>query len=557
MLQDIANPSRRKAKPNWVARVIKTAFGRLFVSSGSADRRKLRMPEAGAEVTECTGEEDARTLAYDRAAAAQVTLVDAIESLTEAFALFDADDRLVLCNSRYAETFTVFHRFEDIAGMSFEELVRCSIAKGEVIPREYAHDVDAWVAERVRRHRNPTGEPTELELGGGRWLQVTERHTKSGGIVGVRQDITERKQFEQRQAMEHAVTRMLAESESVTEAIPAVIETICESLGWDCGARWRWDAQGRVLRCAERWSVGTKEVREFLATSAQQTFAPAAQSGSICKVWKTGMSTWIPDVSREPGFLRATAAAKAGLHGAFAFPIRVGGELDGVMEFYVRDVRQPDAALLRVLDSIGMQIGQFIARKAAQEQLQQLAHFDYLTGLPNRNLFNQLLAHALAKAKRRSSRLAILFIDLDGFKQVNDSHGHDAGDHLLATFAERLGGCLRRSDIVARPVTSNTAARLGGDEFVVLIEDVGEPSELEIVAERILAAAAKPFDLAGAQGRVSASIGISVFPEDGDEPDALVKKADNAMYAAKEAGKNTYRFYAEPLTALEPDCVAG
>jgi len=216
-------------------------------------------------------------------------------------------------------------------------------------------------------------------------------------------------------------------------------------------------------------------------------------------------------------------------------------------------VREADAALLRVLDSIGMQIGQFIARKAAQEQLQQLAHFDYLTGLPNRNLFNQLLGHALAKAKRRSARLAILFIDLDGFKQINDTHGHDAGDHLLATFAERLGVCLRRSDIVARPGTSNTAARLGGDEFVVLIEDVVERSELEPVAQRILAAATEPFDLAGTQGQVSASIGISVFPEDDDELDVLVKKADNAMYAAKEAGKNTFRFYAEPVA--EAACV--
>ena len=492
-------------------------------------------------------QDDALTLAHDHAAAAQATLVDAIESLTEAFALFDADDRLVLCNSRYVEAFTRFHRFEDIAGMSFEELVRCSIAKGEVIPREYAHDVDAWVAERVRRHRNPTGEPSELELGGGRWLQVTERHTKSGGIVGVRQDITARKQLEQRQAMEHAVTRVLAQSESVAEAIPAVIETMCESLGWDCGARWRWDAADRVLRCVETWSVATKEVRKFLSASAQQTYAPTAESGLIRKVWKIGTPTWIADVAREPGFLRAAAAAKAGLHGAFAFPIRVGGEPDGVMEFYVRDVREADAALLRVLDSIGMQIGQFIARKAAQEQLQQLAHFDYLTGLPNRNLFNQLLGHALAKAKRRSARLAILFIDLDGFKQINDTHGHDAGDHLLATFAERLGVCLRRSDIVARPGTSNTAARLGGDEFVVLIEDVVERSELEPVAQRILAAATEPFDLAGTQGQVSASIGISVFPEDGDELDVLVKKADNAMYAAKEAGKNTFRFYAEPV----------
>jgi diguanylate cyclase (GGDEF)-like protein len=209
-----------------------------------------------------------------------------------------------------------------------------------------------------------------------------------------------------------------------------------------------------------------------------------------------------------------------------------------------------------VLDSIGLQVGQFIARKAAQEQLQQLAHFDYLTGLPNRNLFNQLLAHALAKAKRKAALLGILFVDLDGFKQVNDTFGHDAGDHLLATFAERLGASLRSSDVVARPSLANVAARLGGDEFVVLIEDFGERSDIAAVAERILAAAAKPFELAGAQGRVGASIGISIFPADGDDADALMKKADAAMYVAKQAGKNTYRFYVEPAGAAAADANA-
>jgi len=506
------------------------------------------------DITERKRHEDALTAAHDKAAAAQATLVDAIESLTEAFALFDANDRLILCNSRYVETFTDFRRYEDIAGMTFEDLVRSSIARGEVVPPEYENNVEGWLAERVRRHRNPAPEPTELELGGGRWLQVTERHTMAGGIVGVRRDVTERKQLEQRQAMEHAVTRLLAESETLADAIPIVIETICETLGWDCGARWRWDPQGRVLRCAETWSVAAKEIREFQALGARHSFAPTSEAGLIRKVWKAGMPHWIADVSHEPGFLRAPEAAKAGLHGAFAFPIRIGTELDGVMEFYVRNVRLPDAALLRVLDSIGLQIGQFIARKAAQEQLQQLAHFDYLTSLPNRNLFNQLLAHALEKAKRRETPLAILFLDLDGFKQINDTYGHDAGDHLLTMFAERLTVCLRRSDVVARSGVANAAARLGGDEFVVLLEDFADLSELEVVAGRILAAAAKPFDLAGAQGRVGASIGISVYPRDGDDIELLLKSADSAMYAAKQAGKNTYRFFSEPST--EPACVA-
>jgi diguanylate cyclase (GGDEF)-like protein len=234
---------------------------------------------------------------------------------------------------------------------------------------------------------------------------------------------------------------------------------------------------------------------------------------------------------------------KAGLHGAFAFPVTIGSEVVGVLEFYIRNVRQPDPALLRVLESIGLQIGQFIARKAAQDQLQRLAHFDFLTGLPNRNLFNQFLAHAFAKAERNSAPLGLLFIDLDGFKQVNDTYGHDAGDHLLVTFTQRLRRCLRKSDTLARHGGTGTAARLGGDEFVVLIDDAASPSELAAVAKRILAVAAEPFDLAGPRGQVTASIGISIFPDDGREIDDLVKAADNAMYEAKQAGKNAYRFF--------------
>ena len=165
--------------------------------------------------------------------------------------------------------------------------------------------------------------------------------------------------------------------------------------------------------------------------------------------------------------------------------------------------------------------------------------------MPNRNLFNELLAHALAKAERRNLPLALLFIDLDGFKEINDGYGHDAGDHLLVTFAQRLGKCLRRSDTIARHDGADAAARLGGDEFVVLIDEFEDVSKLRIIAQKILAAASKPFDLAGPQGRVSASIGISVYPDDGTDIETLTKCADSAMYRAKQAGKNTYRYYSD------------
>ena len=361
-------------------------------------------------------------------------------------------------------------------------------------------------------------------------------------LRGTFMDINDRKQLETRQALEHKVTRVVAESQTIDEAMPKIIRMIGEAFAWDCGAYWRWDKRDCLLRCSDTWSIASKQVREFVALSKQHDLTPTP-AGLIRRVWSTGEPVWLAEVSREPTFLRASIAEKAGLHGAFAFPVKIGDELCGVLEFFMRRVCQPDAALLRMAQSIGLQIGQFIARTAAQKQIRQLAHFDFLTGLPNRTLFNQLLDHALAKAQRYSRRLAIMFIDLDGFKQINDRFGHDAGDHLLVTFTLRLRESLRRTDLLGRHDGSDTAARLGGDEFVVLIDEFVDPSELQTVAERILAAAAQPFPLAGPEGEISASIGISVYPADGTDIENLTKNADRAMYRAKRAGKNTYRFF--------------
>jgi diguanylate cyclase (GGDEF)-like protein len=375
---------------------------------------------------------------------------------------------------------------------------------------------------------------------------VISENGRTALLRGTFMDINERKQLEHRQALEHNVIRVVAESETIDDAMPKIIRMVCETFGWDCGAYWRWDKRDRLLRCTDTWSINSSALREFVMLSKQQGLAPTP-AGLIRRVWSTGEPVWIADVSSEPSFLRASIAAKAGLHGAFAFPIRIGDELCGVLEFFIRNVCQPDAALLRMAQSIGLQIGQFIARTAAQTQIRQLAHFDFLTGLPNRTLFNELLDHALAKARRHGRQLAVLFIDLDGFKQINDRFGHDAGDHLLVTFTMRLRESLRRSDAVGRHTGSDTAARLGGDEFVVLIDEFANPLELEAVAKRILAAAAQPFPLAGPEGQVSASIGISIYPTDGTDIESLTKSADRAMYRAKQVGKNTYRFFSAAM----------
>jgi diguanylate cyclase (GGDEF)-like protein len=175
----------------------------------------------------------------------------------------------------------------------------------------------------------------------------------------------------------------------------------------------------------------------------------------------------------------------------------------------------------------------------SQKQLRRLATRDPLTGLPNRALLLERLDHALARARRSQLGLAVLFLDLDRFKHVNDSLGHELGDHLLRAVAERLSGTLRGSD---------TVGRLGGDEFLIIVEEVREPKEAIQVADRILATLARPVEIGGHQLHTGASIGISMWPGDGDDSTRLLRSADIAMYAAKAAGGAGWRMFSADMS---------
>jgi diguanylate cyclase (GGDEF)-like protein/PAS domain S-box-containing protein len=174
------------------------------------------------------------------------------------------------------------------------------------------------------------------------------------------------------------------------------------------------------------------------------------------------------------------------------------------------------------------------SRKGAEERIQYLATHDGLTGLPNRVMFQQLLGLSIETARRYGRRLAVLFIDLDRFKVINDTLGHEAGDVLLREIGARLGEVLRASDVVAR---------LGGDEFVVLLQEINDPAQAASVARNILNVVMKPVVILGQECRVTASIGVCLHPDDGQDDQSIMKHADMAMYLAKEEGKNNFQFF--------------
>ncbi|HKQ29974.1 MAG TPA: EAL domain-containing protein [Burkholderiales bacterium] len=177
-------------------------------------------------------------------------------------------------------------------------------------------------------------------------------------------------------------------------------------------------------------------------------------------------------------------------------------------------------------------------RTQAQERIQYLATHDNLTGLPNRSMFSEVLGLAVETGRRYERRFAVFFIDLDRFKNINDTFGHEAGDSLLKQMSARLKRTLRASDVVAR---------LGGDEFVVLVQEVGDENLVKSVVRKVLSAIIKPMVLLGQECRVTASIGIAMYPKDATGEQALMKNADIAMYRAKEEGKNNFQFYSEQL----------
>jgi PAS domain S-box-containing protein len=201
------------------------------------------------------------------------------------------------------------------------------------------------------------------------------------GLIGAIIDITDRWRAEQRQTIEHRITRILSESETAAAAMPGVLAAFGETLGWACGARWSLDARTLGFRCEETWSQGDPAVEAFLASSRETTFHPG-NAGLIRRVLGSGEPVWIIDVAAEKGFLRGRQAARAGLRSAFALPIRLGDEVLGALEFFHRDTQLPDEWLLKTGVAIGLQIGHFMGRTQAERELRQSeARFRSLTGL--------------------------------------------------------------------------------------------------------------------------------------------------------------------------------
>jgi diguanylate cyclase (GGDEF)-like protein len=349
-------------------------------------------------------------------------------------------------------------------------------------------------------------------------------------------------------AQKERLARMLASLSATNEAIMRarsrreLFEMVCESVSQGakftstCIALARSDSDALdLVAVAGPTAENTRNIR--LSTNA----AHPEGRGLSGRAFRSRQPCISNDPLNDPrGITFHPLAQSDGALSGAAFPLIVHGDIVGIMLFLSaeRHTFTPEFTelLQRLADNVSFALENFDRadeKHRADERIEYLASHDSLTGLPNREMFNGLLRHSIDTARRGDRRFALLFIDLDRFKVINDSLGHDAGDMLLVEVASRLRGALRANDVVAR---------LGGDEFVVVLEEASDRGDVERIAAVLLSALGGPMQLDGHECHTTASIGIAMFPENGNDAPTLTKNADRAMYLAKEDGKNGFRF---------------
>jgi diguanylate cyclase (GGDEF)-like protein len=290
------------------------------------------------------------------------------------------------------------------------------------------------------------------------------------------------------------------------------------------------DEQAMLMRAGYGWEPGVIGSR----------LVPFDEASQAAMAIRAEAPVVVDDYATEIRFEGAAVLRDAGAVSGITVPIRGRGGPFGVLAAHARELRGFSADDVNFLQSVANVLSAAIERRRSEAETRHLALHDPLTGLPNRALFRDRLEHALARSRRRNTTLAVLFLDVDNFKVVNDSLGHEAGDELLTALAPRLAEAVRSGD---------TVARFGGDEFVLLCEDVSDEQEALEIAERVKRCFCEPLPIAGGEHHVTASIGVAM-PSDGpDGPEALIRDADAAMYQAKGRGRARFEVFDAEMRA--------
>jgi diguanylate cyclase (GGDEF)-like protein/PAS domain S-box-containing protein len=376
--------------------------------------------------------------------------------------------------------------------------------------------------------------------GAKRWLLSTKVPLRNDrneifGLVGIARDITERKRADVLRDGQSQILQMIAMSAPLEQVLGHLMHLVESQLTEIYGSVLLLDEDGIHLRHGAAPSLAAAY------TKAIDGIRIGPKAGSCGTAVYRRETVIVSDTTRDPLWEEFRELATThGYRSCWSTPILSHqGAVLGTFALYSTTVREPTAVETCLIDAATRIAGIAIERKQSEDRIHFLANHDALTGLPNRALFKDRLSQALLYARRYDRRVTVVFIDLDNFKIVNDSLGHNAGDELLKIVASRMVDCVRATD---------TVVRLGGDEFVVLLLD--QPKSADIISptvQKLRAAIAEPVKVDGHDLRVTSSMGIANYPDDGVDADVLLANADAAMYRAKEIGRDNFQFYTPAL----------
>lgn len=403
--------------------------------------------------------------------------------------------------------------------------------------------IKGLTSEYAEEHRvqRPDGEWTWLQSRG----KVVERDANGRALwmSGVNIDITERKRIEQDIAMHALQQGIVAEfgqfalsDSNLNELMNEAALSVTRGLGIEyCKVLQYFPDDGRLLlRAAVGWNLS---VMGHTAISLDSD-----SHAGFCL--KRNSTVVVEDFSKEPRFSLSALNQGKGIQSGIAVIIHGGAGLYGVLTAHAKRVNKYSDDDVNFVQSIANVLAAAVERWESEQRFAYLAQFDPLTGLPNRTLFLDRLTQAISRAQREERMTALVFLDLDRFKEINDTFGHEAGDRVLKDIATRLLSCLREGD---------TIARLGGDEFIVVLEEILDVSQAESAARKILNVFSQPVRLEDTDFYVTPSIGIAICPADGTDGDTLLKHAEVAMYQAKHEGRNNFQFYSSALSSVASD----
>ncbi len=454
------------------------------------------------------------------------------ETSTDAILSLDADSIIQYANPAVYSVFG--HQPNDLIGKSLDilqpERLRARHKEGM---RRYIETYERHVNWRASMagglHRDGHEFPVELSFSD---VQLKEERQ----FIACIRDVSERKRSEDLISGQNRILRMITAGGDLEETLGAINRLIEEQVPDALCSTVILNDAGTQF---ELGAAGSLPLDYSSGMFGRSIGAGSCAGGAVVHSKAAVIST---DIATDPLWNNCREQAMAhGLQACFSWPI-LGrmGQVIGVFAIYHRMPGQPTELELRLNQVATDLAGLAIDSWKSDERIRYLAHFDELTGLPNRSTFSQALTQALERGNRNGYQIGILFMDLDRFKNINDTLGHESGDSMLKEVAKRIRSSVRDVD---------TVARLGGDEFVVLIENFKEPAALVNVAKKLIERLAIPMCIDGRDFHQTVSIGISSYPADGDDAQTLIKNADIAMYRAKEHGRNNHRFYSAQMGA--------